>query len=81
MIADKPNECRVHKIVAQNLNMRKVRAKMDSEILNDDQKARRNEVSIEMLQRPEIEPDFLNWIITGDESWFFEYDAETKRQS
>jgi hypothetical protein len=27
------------------------------------------------------QPDFLNRIITGDESWFFEYDPETKRQS
>jgi hypothetical protein len=24
------------------------------------------------------EPDFLTRVITGDESWFFEYDPETK---
>jgi hypothetical protein len=34
-----------------------------------------------MLERLETEPDFLNRIITGDESWFFEYDPETKTQS
>jgi hypothetical protein len=45
---------------------------MVPENLNDDQKARRNEVSAEMLQRLETEPDFLNGVITGDESWFLE---------
>jgi hypothetical protein len=52
-----------------------------SKNLNDDQKARRNEVSVEMLERLETESDFLNRVITGDESWFSEYGPETKRQS
>jgi hypothetical protein len=51
------------------------------EKLNDDPKAGRNEVSTEMLQRLETERDFLNRFITGDESLFFEYDPQTKRQS
>jgi hypothetical protein len=34
-----------------------------------------------MLERFESEPDFLTWVITGDESWFSEYDPETKRRS
>jgi hypothetical protein len=38
-------------------------------------------VSAEMLEQLETEPDFLKWVITGDESCFFEYDPETKRQS
>jgi hypothetical protein len=33
-----------------------------------------------MLERLETEPDFLKRVITGDESWFFEYDPVTKRQ-
>jgi hypothetical protein len=49
--------------------------------LNDDQKAGRKEFSAEMLERLEIEPDFLTSAITGDENCFFEYDPETKRQS
>jgi hypothetical protein len=49
--------------------------------VNDDQKTRRNEVSAEMLERLENEPDFLNRVITDKESWFSEYDPETKRQS
>jgi hypothetical protein len=45
----------------------------------NDQKALQNEVSTEMLEQLETEPYFLNWVITGDESWFFEYDPETRR--
>jgi hypothetical protein len=44
------NECTVHQIVTQNLNMRKLCAKMVLKNFNDDQKARRNEVSAEMLE-------------------------------
>jgi hypothetical protein len=33
------NECAVHQIVTQDLNMRKLCSKMVSENLNDDQKA------------------------------------------
>jgi predicted unusual protein kinase regulating ubiquinone biosynthesis (AarF/ABC1/UbiB family) len=71
MIADELNECTVHQIVTQDLNMRKVCAKMVPKNLNDYQKARRNEVSAEMLERLESEPDFLIRVITGDESRFF----------
>jgi hypothetical protein len=49
--------------------------------LNDDEEAGRNEVSVEMLERLETEPAFLIRVITGGESWFLEYDPETKRQS
>jgi hypothetical protein len=62
--------------VTQDLNMREVYAKMVPKNLNDGQKGRRNEVSAEKLEQLESEPDFLNRVITGDESWFFEYDPE-----
>jgi hypothetical protein len=35
---------------------------------NDGKKAGRNEVSAEMLERLETEPDFLSRVMTGDES-------------
>jgi hypothetical protein len=34
-----------------------------------------------MLERLQTEPDFLTRVITGDESWFYEHDPETERQS
>jgi hypothetical protein len=75
------NECTVHQIVTQNLNLRKLCATNLPKNLNDDRKARRNEVSTEMLERLETEPDFLTRVITADERWFCEYDRDTERQS
>jgi hypothetical protein len=54
---------------------------MNSKNLKGDQNAGRNGVSVEMLERPETESDFLTRVIAGDKSWFFEYDPETERQS
>jgi hypothetical protein len=34
----------------------------------------------EMLEQLGTEPNFLNRVVTGDKSWFFRYDPETKRQ-
>jgi hypothetical protein len=50
MIADELNECMVHQIVTQNLNMRKVCAKVVPKNVNDNQKAHQNKVLAEMLQ-------------------------------
>jgi hypothetical protein len=61
--------------------MRTMCAKMVPKNLNDDQKACRNEVLAEMLEWLKTEPYFLNQVITGDESWFFEYEPEMERQS
>ena len=35
----------------------------------------------DLLGRLEIEPDFLDKVITVDGSWVFDYDPETERQS
>jgi hypothetical protein len=52
-----------------------------SKNFNDDQKADRKEVSAEMLELLQTEADFLTRIITCDETWFYEYEPETKRES
>ena len=36
------------------------------------------EVSQDMLDSTNCDPDFMNTIITGDESWVYEYDPETR---
>ena len=46
-----------------------------------EQKANRLEICQDLLGRLEIEPDFLDKVITGDESWVSDYDPETKQQS
>ena len=49
--------------------------------LTTEQKASRRDVCLDLLDRLEREPEFFGRVITGDESWIFEYDPETKRQS
>ena len=51
---------------------------MVPKLLSDDQKEL---VCKDILEHLETEPNLLGKVITGDESWIFEYDSETKRQS
>ena len=44
------------------------------------QKQFRVEVSQDMLDSTNNDPDFINAIITGDESWVYGYGPETKSQ-
>ena len=54
---------------------------MVPKLLSDDQKARRMQVCEDTHQNIENGSEFLTKVITGDETWVFEYDPETKRQS
>ena len=71
----------VPRILREELNMRKVCAKMVPKVLSDEQKECCKELCLDLLQRIENEPDLLNLIITCDETWIFMYDLETKQQS
>ena len=61
--------------------MRKICAKLIPRLLNEGQKERRGQVYQDILEQLEIEPNLLKRIVTGDESWIFEYDPLTKWQS
>ena len=41
----------------------------------------RKDVCLHLLERIQSDRNFLNNVITGDETWIFEYNPETKRQS
>ena len=71
----------VWKILTENLEMRKLCAKMVPKILSEYQKQQRFTVCQDITKRLEAEPDLLNSVLSGDETWVFEYDPETKRQS
>lgn len=75
------NHTSVHQILTNELEMRKICAKMVPKNLSQDQKDLRKERSLDFLESIENDPHFLERVITGDESWVFEYDPETKRQS
>jgi len=67
----------VRQIVTKDLGMRKISAKMVPRILTHDQKQRRLHISSDLLRDAET----FGRVITGDETWCFQYDPETKRQS
>ena len=67
-------------IITENLEMRKMCANMVPKVLSEDQKQQRVTVCQDIIERLD-DPDLLGRVITGDESWTFEYDPETKWQS
>jgi len=66
------NRFTVHQILTQDLDVRKVCAKMVPKNLTKEQKANRRDVRLDLLDRLEREPEFFSRVITGDESWIFE---------
>uniref|UniRef100_A0A8C4WUG0 Mos1 transposase HTH domain-containing protein n=1 Tax=Eptatretus burgeri TaxID=7764 RepID=A0A8C4WUG0_EPTBU len=75
------NKDTVWSIITENLEMRKVCAKMVPKLLSEYQKQQRVTACKDIIERLEDDPDLLGRVITGDESWIFEYDPETKRQT
>jgi histone-lysine N-methyltransferase SETMAR len=71
----------VHSILTDNLAMWRVSVKFLPKLLAMEQKQLRLEVSQDMLDYANSNPDFLNIFITGDESWVYGYNPETKAQS
>ena len=75
------NRFTVHQILTQDLDMRKVCAKMVPKNLSTEQQANRRDVCLDLLDRLVRVPELFSRVITGDESWILKYDRETKRQS
>ena len=68
-------------ILTENLNMRRISARFVPRLLSDDQKALRVSACRELKQQARDDPNFTSNIITGDETWVYVYDLETKQQS
>ena len=71
----------VQRILADNLNMRRISARLVPRLLSDDLKAHRVAVCRELQQQARDDPNFISNIITGDEIWVCGYDPETKLRS
>jgi len=69
------------RILADELNMRRIAAKFVPRLLNSDQRDHRVQVCTELQEAVRHDPNFLSRVITGDESWVYDYDPETKQQS
>ena len=66
-----------YSILTEDLNLRKVSAKFGPKLPTEQQK----EISEDMLDLANHDPEFIKTIITGDETWVYGYDPETKFQS
>ena len=71
----------VQSILTENLNLRRVSAKFVPKLLMEQQKELRKEISENMLDLANHDPEFIKTIITGDETWVYGYDQEIKFQS
>jgi len=72
------NEETVRNILTEDLDMRKVCAKIVPKELTEDQKQRRVTICQDLLERQD---DILRRVSTGDETWVYQYNPETKQQS
>ena len=70
-----------HEILHADLNVCRVAAKSVPKLLTAEQKELCVEVAQDLLDTTSTDPEFLNTVITGDESWVYGYDPETKAQS
>ncbi|GFW85533.1 putative DD34D transposase [Trichonephila clavipes] len=71
----------VHGVVTEDLQKRKVCAKLVPKGLTQDQKELKSFALSRIVGFDQNEPDILNSVVTGDEFWLIEYDSELKRQS
>ncbi|KAG5327048.1 SETMR methyltransferase, partial [Acromyrmex heyeri] len=71
----------IRTILHEDLDKTKVCAKFVPHTLRSDQKSARINYSRDIVAPAENNPNFLKSIVTGDETWCFQYDPETKRQS
>ncbi|KAJ4435632.1 hypothetical protein ANN_18248, partial [Periplaneta americana] len=69
-----------HAILRNDLNMNRVAAKFVPKLLSPEQKDLHRDVAQDLLDTANTDPGFLNTVITGDESWVYGYDPETKTQ-
>jgi len=68
----------VRKILTEDLDTRKVCAKMVPKELTEEQKQRRVTICQDLLERQD---DILGHVIIRDETWVYQSDPETKQQS
>jgi len=69
-----------HTILTEKLKMHRVAAKFVPRLLTEEQKQNRVSVSQELLDLSNTDENFLKNVITGDETWVYGYDVETKVQ-
>lgn len=70
-----------YRIVSDALRFHRVSAKLVPTELSADQKEVRKEISLNILEDLKEDPGLLHRVITGDETWVYGFDPETKQQA
>ena len=71
----------IRNILHHQLGMRRVAARLVPRELNFFQKIHRKKVAEDMLEQVNSDPTFIQRIITGDETWVYEFDMQTSQQA
>lgn len=71
----------VHKILCKDLKMSRVCVKFVPRLLKDEEKTHRMVTCQEWIDMVAAEPRLVSRVITGDESWVWMYDPESKMES
>ena len=67
------NHTTLHQILTQELAMRKLCAKIVPKNPINEQKDHQKDMCLHLLERIQSDRNFLKNVITGDETWIFEY--------
>ena len=67
-------------ILTEELGMSKICAKIVPRNLTGQRRDAWLSVCADLLQQVEADPEIMDQVITGEKSWFFQYDPETKHQ-
>ncbi|UYV82643.1 hypothetical protein LAZ67_22000319 [Cordylochernes scorpioides] len=71
----------IGKIVTEDLKLKKTPAKFIPRFLTNEQKLCRLSTCEDMMEMTRTDPEWKDKIITGDDTWVYGYDPETKPQS
>lgn len=71
----------VQDIIVNDLDLRRVAAKLVPKDLNFMQKRDRVDIAKDMISKAQSDPTFIKRIITGDETWVYEYDTQSRHQA
>ena len=67
-------------ILVNDLGLRRVAANLVPKDLNFMPKRDRVDVAKDMLSKVDSDPSFIKRIITGDETWIYEYDTHSRHR-
>ena len=69
------------RMLTEDLNMKRISGKFVPQLLTEDKKNNRLNVCYDLRDQLENDPQIISKVVTGDETWCYGYDPETKQAS